>query len=172
VVQGRQETSALTREKPTGVRLIVAYKTTKAVLQLAASAFLLYGARHGLQAALAEFADRLREHAVHSWSDVVARAIARLANARHSLSWAAAALAGDAVVSAFEGWALARGFRWAPWLIVTATACLLPFELYALVRHPRVGRLVIFMINLAIAAYLASRARRERARSGEAQAAS
>jgi len=146
-------------EKPTGVRLIVAYKATKAVLQLLAAAFLFHGARHGLQASLAELAQRLHDHAVHAWSDVVARAIDRLVHVRHSLSLAALALAGDAAVSAFEGWALARGFRWAPWLIVGATACLLPLEVYAIVHHPRVGRVVLLAINIAIVAYLITRAR-------------
>src|SRR5262249_56122698 len=114
----------------------------------------------GGEASVGECAQRVGEHAVHSWRDVIARAIARLSNFPHSLTWAAAGLAGDAVVSAFEGWALARDFWWAPWLIVAATATLLPFELYAIIRHPRVGRIVIFTINVAIVAYLARRAKR------------
>jgi len=147
-------------EKPTGIRLIVTYKVAKAILQLVAGAFLFYGARHGLQASLAELALRLREHAVHAWSDIVARAIDRLVHIRHSLSLAALALAGDAAMSAFEGWALVRGFWWAPWLVVVATACLLPFEIYAIVHRPRVGRVVLLAINLAILVYLITRARR------------
>jgi len=145
--------------RPTGIRLIVAYKLAKAVAQIAIAVFLWYGARHGLAASLAELAERLREHAVHSWSDVIGRAVARLARTPRSLWWGAVALGADAVVSAFEGWTLVRGYRWGPWLVVTATASLLPFEAYHFVRHPRVGRLVLLLINAAIVVYLSRRAR-------------
>jgi uncharacterized membrane protein (DUF2068 family) len=74
-----------------------------------------------------------------------------------------AAIAGDGVFSAFEGWALLRGFRWAPWVVVVATATLIPFEVVAIVRHRRIGRFVLLAVNLAIVAYLAWRARREHA---------
>lgn len=144
---------------PTGIRLIVAYKLAKAVAQIAIAVFLWYGARHGLAASLGELAERLREHAVHSWSDMIGRLVAHLARTPRSLWWGALALGADAVVSAFEGWALARGYRWAPWLVVTATACLLPFEAYHFIRHPRVGRFVLLATNAAIVVYLTRRAR-------------
>jgi uncharacterized membrane protein (DUF2068 family) len=143
--------------RPAGVRIIIAYKLAKAILQVAAALLLFYGATHGLAAALAEFAENLREHAVHAWSNVVAAALLRFTKGRHSLWLAAYALLGDALLSAFEAWALWRGFAWGSWLIVGATACLLPFEIHALARHIRVGRVVLFLVNLAIVAYLLRR---------------
>ena len=46
---------------------------------------LFYGAAHGLSARLADFAEHLREHAVHAWSNVFAAALLRFAHSRHSL---------------------------------------------------------------------------------------
>jgi uncharacterized membrane protein (DUF2068 family) len=150
--------------KPAGVRIIIGYKLGKAILQLVAALILFYGVTHGLAAALAEFAEKLREHAVHAWSNVVAAALLRFTNGRHTIWLAAYALLGDALLSALEAWALWRGFAWGSWLIVGATACLLPFEIHALARHIRVGRVILFLINLAIVAYLLRRVEHERLR--------
>jgi Predicted membrane protein (DUF2127) len=91
--------------KPAGVRIIIGYKLAKAILQLVAALILFYGATHGLAAALAEFAEKLREHAVHAWSNVVAAALLRFTNGRHTIWLAAYALLGDALLSALEAWA-------------------------------------------------------------------
>jgi len=48
--------------------------------------------------------------------------------------------------------------------VVGATACLLPFEISALARRVRVGRVLLFLINLAIVAYLIHRVETESAR--------
>ena len=48
-----------------------------------------------------------------------------------------------------------------------ASGSLLPYELYELFRHLRVGRLLIFVINLGIVVYLTRRALR-RGRHGRA----
>ena len=144
-------------QRPAGVRLIIGYKVGKAILQTSAALVLFYGATHGLAAALADFAEKLREHAVHAWSNVVAAALLRFTKGRHSLWLAAYALLGDALLSSLEAWALLRGYIWGSWLIVGATACLLPFEIHALARHIRVGRVILFLVNLAILAYLLRR---------------
>jgi uncharacterized membrane protein (DUF2068 family) len=144
----------------TGVRIIIGYKLGKAVLQLAAAILLAYGASHGLADRLADFAEKLREHAVHAWSNLVAATLLRFTHhGRHTLWWAVAALAGDGTVSAVEGWALSRGYFWGEWLVVGTTSALLPFEVMALLRHVRLGRLVLFALNVGIVVYLVRRAR-------------
>ncbi len=148
--------------KPAGVRIIIGYKLGKAILQSSAAVVLLYGATHGLAAALTDFAEKLREHAVHAWSNVVAAALLRFTNQPHSLWLAAYALLGDALLSSVEAWALWRGYAWGSWLIVIASACLLPFEIHALARHIRVGRVILFLVNIAIVAYLLRRVESER----------
>jgi uncharacterized membrane protein (DUF2068 family) len=47
---------------------------------------------------------------------------------------------------------------------VIATGSLIPFELGALLREVRLGRVLILLVNLVIVAYLARRALRERTR--------
>jgi uncharacterized membrane protein (DUF2068 family) len=147
--------------RPLGVRVIVTYKLCKAILQATLAALLLYGLHHGLKDDLIDFAESLQEHAVHAWSNVVAAALFRFVQHKHSLVITAAALAGDAVVSAVEGWALWRGERWGAWVVIGATASLIPFEIAALVRHLRVGRVIVFAINASIVWYLARRLQRE-----------
>jgi len=143
----------------TGVRLIFVYKILKAVLQVAAAVVLLYGARHGLSASLARFADHLRHHAIHAWSNFVAAALLRFLHAKRSLVWTAFALMGDAVLSGVEGFALWRGYAWGEWLVVATSASLIPFEIFALTRHLRVGRVVLLLLNVVIVLYLLHRAR-------------
>jgi uncharacterized membrane protein (DUF2068 family) len=149
--------------RPAGLRLIVAYKFTKAILQVAAAVLLFYGAAHGLSAKLADFAERLREHAVHAWSNVVAAALLRFVQARHSLAFTADALLLDAGLSSVEGWALSRGYTWGEWLVVGTTAFLIPFEIRALVHHLRFGRALLLVLNVAIVAYLIVNIRARRA---------
>ena len=139
---------------PTGLRLITIYKFAKATLQVAAAVLLFYGAAHGLNARLAEFAERLREHAVHAWSNVFAAALLRFTHSKHSLGFTAYALLADAALSSVEGWALSRGYTWGEWLVVVTTAGLVPFEIGALIRHLRVGRVILLVLNVAIVAYL------------------
>jgi uncharacterized membrane protein (DUF2068 family) len=143
--------------------LIVTYKFTKAVLQVAAAVLLFYGAAHGLSAKLADFADRLREHAVHAWTNVFAAALLRFVHSRHSLAFTADALLLDAGLSSVEGWALSRGYTWGEWLVVGTTAFLLPFEIRALLHHVRVGRVLLLALNLVIVAYLIVNIRQRRA---------
>ena len=148
---------------PTGLRLIVTYKFTKAVLQVAAAVLLFYGAAHGLNARLAEFAEKLREHAVHAWSNIFAAALLRFTHSKHSLSYTAYAALADAVLSSIEGWAISRGHTWGEWLVVVTTAGLIPFEIWALMHHVRAGRVILLVLNLAIVAYLVINIRQRRA---------
>lgn len=143
-----------------GVSLIIAYKWSKAVLQLAVAAILFHAAHRGLAASLDALAAGLRAHAVHVWSDAAAGALMHLVGRPHALLLVAAALAGDAAISAVEGWVLFRGYSWGPWLVVGATGSMLPFEIIALARHAHVGRAVLLAINVAVVVTLIRRARR------------
>jgi uncharacterized membrane protein (DUF2068 family) len=61
---------------------------------------------------------------------------------------------GDSLLSTVEGLALRAGRWWAPWLVVVATAALLPWEVWELVRRPAWGRFGILAVNVAVVAYL------------------
>jgi uncharacterized membrane protein (DUF2068 family) len=147
----------------TGLRLIVTYKFVKAALQVAGAVLLFYGAAHGLNARLIEVAEKLREHAVHAWSNVFAAALLRFTHSKHSLAFTAYALLADAVLSAIEGWAISRGHTWGEWLVVVTTACLIPIEIDALFHHLRVGRVILLVVNVAIVRYLVINIRQRRA---------
>jgi uncharacterized membrane protein (DUF2068 family) len=151
-----------TSPSPVGLRLIVIYKFTKATLQVLAAVLLFYGAAHGLGARLADFAENLREHAVHAWSNVFAAALLRFTQSKHGLSFTAYALLADAVLSSVEGWAISRGHTWGEWLVVGTTACLVPFEIRALIKHLRVGRVILLVLNVAIVVYLITNIRSRR----------
>ena len=147
---------------PNGLRLISTYKFIKAVLQVLAAVLLFYGAAHGLNARLAEFAEKLREHAVHAWSNIFAAALLRFTHSKHSLSFTAYALLADAVLSGVEGWAILRGHTWGEWLVVVTTSGLIPFEIRALFHHLRIGRVILLILNVAIVGYLITNIRLRR----------
>jgi uncharacterized membrane protein (DUF2068 family) len=91
----------------------------------------------------------------------VADLLVRAATPGH-IGIAALALAVDGSFALFEGWALRKGFRWAPWLIVIASASFLPWEVYELYRHIRVGRALVLLVNVGIVLYLYRREIRAR----------
>ena len=147
---------------PIGLRLIITFKLVRSVVQVVAAAALFYGAAHGLVGDLTAYADRLREHAVHVWSTLVATALLDVTGEAHGITLVATALAGDGLLSGFEGWVLARHYRWGPFLVLASTASFLPFEIVALFHHARPGRMALLILNVAIVAYLLRHVRRHR----------
>jgi len=60
-----------------------------------------------------------------------------------------------------EGVGLWLGLVWAEVLTIVATSSLIPVEIFELVRHTTISRAVVLIANVAIAAYLVWRLRRE-----------
>ncbi len=58
-----------------------------------------------------------------------------------------------------EGIGLWMVKRWAEWLTVIITSSLIPIEIYEIHRHPSWIKVAVFVINLAIVAYLIYRIR-------------
>ena len=74
-----------------------------------------------------------------------------------------------AIVYGIEGVGLLARRRWAEYLTVVSTCLLLPVEVYEVVAHFTVVRVVVLILNLLIVAYLVWQLRATRARgSGEA----
>jgi uncharacterized membrane protein (DUF2068 family) len=143
-----------------GVRLIVAYKLTKALVFMALAVVITTLALSGYIDKAYELAHTMRDHLVNHWAVKLAAFLMRwLTMAR--IWWVVAALAGDAIVSAIEGLALARGYAWAAWLVVAATSLLLPVEVIEIAYRTTLARVAIFAINLGIVLYLLRRAMRE-----------
>jgi uncharacterized membrane protein (DUF2068 family) len=53
-----------------------------------------------------------------------------------------------------EGFGLWNGKRWAEYLTIIATASLIPFELWELLRHPTPSKSIVLVVNVAIVVYL------------------
>src|SRR5277367_1092337 len=50
--------------------------------------------------------------------------------------------------------------RWAEWLTVIITSTGLPVEVYEIFRHPSAGKVLVFILNIGIVAYLIYQMRR------------
>ncbi len=143
-----------------GVRVIVLYKIAKAAGEALLAATIIVLVVTGYVDRAHELAAALKDHLVHHWSIKLAELAMRSLTATR-MWWVVAALVGDSIVSAVEGWALAKGFSWAAWLVVAATSTLLPVEVIELSYRTTAGRVVLFAVNLTIVLYLLKRAMKE-----------
>lgn len=144
-----------------GVRAIVVYKTVKGAAALVlGAALLVLDATHEASFVHA-FAGWVRHHATAGWSVALADAILRESTPR-GIALTGTALLLDGALTSVEGWALRRGHAWGAWLVVIATGALVPFEIFEIARHVKIGRVLVFVANVAIVVYLVRRARRER----------
>jgi len=53
-----------------------------------------------------------------------------------------------------EGVGLMLRQRWAEYLTIISTASLLPLEIYELIKHTSIGKILAFAINIAVVVYL------------------
>jgi uncharacterized membrane protein (DUF2068 family) len=139
-----------------GIRLIIAYKAVKAIGQFALAAGLVALSASGRLEAVRSLAEVLRADVTSRWSLLVGRALVALTS-RHGLHLVELGLVVDGALTSVEGWALWRGFRWAPWLVVLATATPLPLEVLEIVRKHSAPRVAALLVNLAVVWYLARR---------------
>jgi uncharacterized membrane protein (DUF2068 family) len=156
----QQDTHTAASHQP-AYRVIVAYKFVRGSLALAASFSLAVLTATGHAGSLQEIANRLRENATSAVGSALAHAFVTAVAPRH-LWIAVAALAFDGSLTVLEGWALQRGHRWGSWLVVIVAAAFLPFEVWGLIHHPRVGRALLLLGNLLVALYLLRGSLRER----------
>jgi hypothetical protein len=135
-----------------GLRLIIAYKFVKGLLMLAlalwftvdpsaAYAFGQHIAHELLEArpVLVRLGNWLHAH-------LTERMIERVA----LIAWL------DGLTTALEGTLLALGKPWGEWLVALSVGLLLPFEVYELVHRPSFAKVIVLLLNAAIAVYLVS----------------
>jgi uncharacterized membrane protein (DUF2068 family) len=147
------------RREP-GLVVIIAYKFAKSGLWLVAAVAIVVASRLGLSQNLLRVAQSMRHHS-GAWSLRLADLLASAAS-RRGLSTLVTVLVADGTLTLVEGWALLRGKRWGPWLVVAATGALLPFEVVAIARAPHLSRVILLLVNAAIVAYLVRKAQRDR----------
>lgn len=144
------------RSDAIGLRLIVAYKIVKAIIELLVGAALLLVGSAGLAEGLGTLAGVMRRHVTEAWSIALAERLMH-ASAGHPVFVVVTALTTDGTVTLIEGWALHRRYRWSGWLVVAATALFLPFEVVMIIRHPSAGHVVLLLVNALIVLYLLER---------------
>ncbi len=142
--------------KDPALRAIILYKLVKAALAFASSAVLWGVLVAGHTADVLGLAADLRSHLTAAWSIQLVDAFVSAANKRH-LEVVASALTLDGAATLFEWYALRTGRPWGAWVVVLATASLLPFEVAAIARHRHAGRILFFLVNVFIVGYLARR---------------
>ncbi len=121
-----------------GLKLIIGYKWVKALVQFALAGLVLAFAFSGHAATLLAL--------LPSWASSVATP--------GYLLFTGTLLAADALLSLVEGWSLHRKYAWGAWLVVIATASLIPLEVVHLIRRFTAPRVLLLAVNLAIVAYL------------------
>ncbi|MET0389791.1 MAG: DUF2127 domain-containing protein [Polyangiales bacterium] len=144
-----------------GVRMIAGYKLVRGGVSLVAGLVLALCARLGWTAGIHDTIDRVRAH----WTSGVAIEVADLVMSALDAKYIWISVGGlllDGCLTTLEGFALVRGYSWGPWLVVIATALFLPFEAVAWFHQPTFGRALIFVLNAAVAGYLALRVRARR----------
>ncbi|HEX7476636.1 MAG TPA: DUF2127 domain-containing protein [Polyangiales bacterium] len=137
----------------TGLQLIVAYKASKAVIEVLFGVLLLSIGTVSFTHEVRGFALSLQHHATAAWTLALAERLVRAATERNLLVVAVASLV-DGVFSGFESWALHRRYGFSHWLVICATASLVPFEAVALVRHVSAVRVALLLLNVWIVGYL------------------
>jgi uncharacterized membrane protein (DUF2068 family) len=148
------------------LRAIVLYKLIKSVAQIALGIGLFGMVLTGHAGALQSLAELLRHHASQAWALRAASFLMRVATPR-IVELTVVALLLDGALSGVESWALHTRRWWAEWLVVIAGGSLLPYEVFELVRHVRVGRALVLIVNAVIVVYLARRAWRRGRPRGE-----
>jgi uncharacterized membrane protein (DUF2068 family) len=147
-------------KREAGLRLILFYKLAKAAFWLGFATILWGLVLEGETDRLLDVVEAVRHHLTAAWSlelmDVILSA-----TDRHHVEFLAAALTLDGAFTLFEWYALHTGRPWGEWLVVVATGSLVPFEVVAIVRHKRIGRVVLLLLNITIVVYLARRALRK-----------
>jgi uncharacterized membrane protein (DUF2068 family) len=133
-----------------GLRLIAMIEAIKGLLALSAASGLELIGPIPLKRWVHELIERFQLEPNHG-------AMAWLANAINpdSVHLAAAAVATYAVLHLIEAWGLWRDKAWASWLGCIAASIYLPFDLYALYRHPGWVSVAVLGINVLVVWVLA-----------------
>jgi uncharacterized membrane protein (DUF2068 family) len=141
--------------QPSLLPWIVAFKAVKAAILATLGATLLFAVHRDpidfvLQIAMAvhlPLTSRLVDRAL---------TLAFRATPRKEEALAAAAF-GYAILMATEGVGLYLRRRWARWFTIGATSSLIPIEAYEILQEPRLLRVLILLLNIAVVAYLWTR---------------
>ena len=141
------------------LRLIAVFKLVKAITTVAVGVAVLHLVHNHSEATLNNIVERF---GIDPDRGLIDKAIGKLANVSPE-KLRAAGLASFFYAALFftEGIGLWLQRHWAEWFTLIVTLSLVPLEIYELHRHATVGKVLVFLINIAVAVYLILRIRRE-----------
>ena len=142
------------------IKVIIVERIVKALVLIALAIGLWVAGEKGWLAMWAEYAqDQLNLAAGHGIIvQLLLRLLVFIGNFSQVNVVAIAAIA-YALLEGIEGVGLAMRRRWAEYLTVIATALLIPYELYEVIRHVTLFKAGALLLNLAVVGYLAYRKR-------------
>ena len=142
------------------IKVIIVERTVKSTVLFVAAISLIVAGRTGYLDRIADYAEnQLNLDVGHSIViTLLFRLLAYVGNFNHITIIAIAGML-YAALEATEGVGLAMRRRWAEYLTVIATAILIPYEAYEVVRHPTLFKVGALLLNLAVVGYLAYRKR-------------
>lgn len=133
-----------------GLHVIAVVEAVKGALAIVAASGLAVIGPAALQRWLQVVIDRFQLDPQHGAIGWLVAAITP-----HSVHLAAAAVLTYGVIHVVEAWGLWRARSWASWLGCVTAAAYLPFDVYALFRHPGWIALAVVAINLLVVGVLA-----------------
>jgi uncharacterized membrane protein (DUF2068 family) len=145
---------------PVALRVIGAYKLAKAVVFLTAGVVIFRHRHDDVAAYLLRLATRL---GIGPDNHLLQKAAAQLSKLEaKQIEWIGVLVILYAILFVVEGVGLILQRKWAEYLVIVATALLIPFEIYEIVEKVSPVRVGALLVNIAIVAYLAVGIRRER----------
>jgi uncharacterized membrane protein (DUF2068 family) len=136
--------------RPLGLRLIVGYKSLKAVVMFALAIWCTVAPASALRV-VESFVTELSAHGatfvrLRAW--VEAHLSPRVVTGGAIVAWI------DGFATVVEVVLLLLGKWWGEWLVAIGIASLLPIELVSLGRRPGLGKVAVLLVNTAIVIYL------------------
>ena len=138
--------------RTTGLRLVALFEAGKGLLVLVVGLELLSLVHQGAQNVGEEIVERFHLNFARRHPRILLYAATHLNDSNVRLL-ALAALA-YSTVRFVEAYGLWRVRAWAEWFAIVSGGVYLPFELYELIRHPTLVKIVVLLVNAAIVAYL------------------
>ena len=138
--------------RTTGLRLVALFEAGKGLLVLLVGLELLSLVHQGAQNVGEEIVERFHLNFARRHPRILLYAATHLNDSNVRLL-ALAALA-YSTVRFVEAYGLWRVRAWAEWFAIVSGGVYLPFELYELIRHPTLVKVVVILVNAAIVAYL------------------
>jgi uncharacterized membrane protein (DUF2068 family) len=152
-------TANASRSGYTGIRLIAAFKLLKGLMLVAVGIGALKLLHHDVAEMVAHFINVLR---VDPDNRLINKLIVTLLSVDdRRLKEISAGTFFYAALLLTEGTGLALRKRWAEYFTIVATGSLIPLEVFELIRHFTLTKIVVIAVNVAIVGYLAARVMRD-----------